>query len=295
MNPQDNDPSSRRPSLYQMSTERERKGGGGGMIVLLLVALLLIGGGAYYFLKVYKQPQPAAAALPAAATPRPAVAAATPPLGYNSVTEQGYINQADKAWTMLQQPKKQAFEDALKAYNEAGGANPKGLNSKEAVTARRDLITKLVAANDDYAAFASTQDALYKDQLTRTPLTPADVDETFRGYQDRAKTPSFIKIREAEHTMLQAGNEMITALDKGYGNWSVSPVGKLAFKRPADSTEYNSLAQKYNTSVQALNKLQLDYKGTTDLDDTAPPAASPGASAAPAAAAGSTASPATPH
>ena len=279
MNPQDNNPSGRPPSLYQMSTQRERKGGG-GMIVLALVLLLLAAGAAYYFLKMRK-PAAVAAALPAAATPRPRPAAT--PTGYNSVTEQSYIDQADKAFMELQGPKKQAFDDALKAYGEAGGVSPKGLTSKEAVTARRGLIAKLIAANDDFATFASTEDALYREQLGKTPLTPHDIDETFRTYQDKAKSPLFIKIREAQHAELQSGDDMMAALEKNYGNWSLSPAGKLSFKRPADATAYNELAQKFNANVQALNKLQDEFRSTADPDGATAPSTVPGASTAPAA------------
>ena len=289
MNPQDNNPSGRPPSLYQMSTQRERKGGG-GMLVLGLVLVLLAAGAAYYFLKMRK-PATVASALPAAATPRPARPAPTP-TGYNSVTEQSYIDQADKAFLELQAPKKQAFDDALKAYTEAGGVSPKGLTSKEAVTARRGLIAKLIAADDDFAAFASTEDALYREQLAKTPLTPHDIEDTFHTYQDKAKSPLFIKIREAQHAELQSGDDMMAALEKNYGNWSVSPVGKLSFKRPADATAYNGLAQKFNADVQALNKLQDDFRSTADPDGASAPSTAPGASTAPAATPAPAASPA---
>ena len=281
MNPQDTNPSGRPPSLYQMSTQPERKRGG-GMIVLALVVLLLAAGGAYYFLKAKKPP--ALAALPAATTPTPPLAAATPPMGYNSVTEQTYIDQADKAFMDVQQPKIKAYNEAFAAFKAAGYANAKGLTSKESVVARRDLIAKCLATNDDYAAFVATEDDTYKDDLAKTPLTPADAKTTLDEYAARAKTAEVVKLRQAEHDYLKSADDMMAALEKWSGGWSVSPEGKLSFKRKEYIAEYNELAQKCTAQANLVAKLQSEYSGAvvpagaaaTGADGSAP-SPSPGA------------------
>ena len=287
MNPQDNNPSGRPPSLYQMSTQRERKGGG-GMLVLGLVLVLLAAGAAYYFLKMRK-PATVASALPAAATPRPARPAPTP-MGYNSVTEQSYIDQADKAFLAVQQPKIKAFNEAFAAFKAAGYVNVKGLTSKEAVAARRELIAKCLATNDDYAAFVATQNDTYKDDLAKTPLTPADVTTTLNDYAVRAKTPEVVKMRQAEHDYLKSADDMMAALEKWSGGWSVSPEGKLALKRKEYIGEYNELAQKCTAQANLVAKLQSEYTGAvvpagaaaTGADGSAPSPAPGATSPAPA-------------
>ena len=229
MTPPDNNPSNRPPSLYQMTAKPERKGGGGGMVALALVVLVLLAGGAYYFLKMRKQPV-VAASLPAAATPAPRAVPA-PSVGYNSVTEQGYIDQADDAFKAVQQPKIKTFNAAFAALKDANFMSAKDLTSKEAVAARRDLIAKCIAADNDYIEFLKTQEATYKDDLAKTPLTPADAKETFEGYVAKAKTPDAVKLRQAQVDYFKSGDDMMAALEKWYGSWSITPAGKLSFKR----------------------------------------------------------------
>ena len=232
------------------------------MIVLALVVLLLAGGGAYYLLKVKHPPMAAAAALPAAATPTPAAGAAASPTGYNSVTEQSYIDQADKAFMEVQQPKIKAFNDAFAAFKAAGYVNAKGLTSKEAVAARRELIAKCLAANDEYAAFVANQETTYKEDLAKTPLTPEDAKSTLDDYATKAKTADVVKLRQAEHDYLKSGDDMMAALEKWAGNWSLSPEGKLSFKRKENIAEYNELARKANAAANLVAKLQSEYSGT---------------------------------
>ena len=134
------------------------------MVALALVVLVLLAaGGAYYFLKI-KQGEPVGGRelcrLPPAPAPR-AVPAPTPPQGYNSVTEQGYIDQADDAFKAVQQPKIKTFNAAFAALKDANFMSAKDLTSKEAVAARRDLIAKCIAADNDYIRrlFEATQDS----------------------------------------------------------------------------------------------------------------------------------------
>jgi hypothetical protein len=236
------------------------------MVVLALVVLLLAAGGAYYFLKVARKPVPAAASLPASASPTARPAGPPPTVGYNSVTEQSYITQADNAFMAVQQPKIKAFNDAFEAFKEAGYVNARALTSKEAVTARRDLIAKCIAANDDYAAFVATQEQTYKDDLAKTPLTPDDAKTTLDQYIVKAKTPQVIQLRQAEHDYLKAGDDMMAALEKWYPNWSLNAAGKLSFKRKENVAEYNDLAQKCNTLAALVSKLQKDYNGAVNPD-----------------------------
>ncbi len=277
------------------------------MIVLLLVTLLLLGGGAYYYFKVMPKQGLAAASLPAAATPAPqavatpapqtAAAAAPPVVSYNSQTEQKYIDQADHEFMAVQQPKVQAFNDAFAAFKSAGYISPKGLTTKESVAARRELIAKCIATNDDYAAFVATQETTFKDALSKTPLTPADVQKTFENSAVKARTQDVIKLRQGEHDYLKGCDDMMAALEKWYGNWSVSAAGKLQLKRKENIEEYNSLAQKCNALAANVSQLQNEYNawGLSDAPSaTASPAAAspaPSAAGAPAASASPAATP----
>lgn len=297
MTPPDNQPPERKPSLYQMTAQPERKGGGG--TIALVAVLLLAGAGAAYYFMQQKPTAPGANTLPAAPTPAPqapapATVAATP-TGYNSVTEQSYINNADEAFRAVQQPKKLAFTEAFAAFQAAGGASSRGLTSKEAITARRDLIAKCTAANDDYANFVTTQETFYKAELAKTPLTPSDQEATFKGYVEKAKTASVLKLRQAQHDSLKTADDIMALLEKSYGNWSSAAAGRLTFKRPPDEAAYRNLGQKYTTEVAQLNQLNNELKGTVASGDAAPsgsddpsagaaaPTASPAAPSAPAA------------
>ena len=286
MNPPETNPPNRPPSLYQMTAERERKGMG-GLVVLVLLALLLAGGGAYYYFQIMQKKPAAATAAGASAastpTPRPVVAASpTPPY-----TEQAYIDQADQSFMAIQQPKVQAFNTAYAAFKAAGSTSAKGLTTKESVAARRELIAKCLAANDDYATFVSTQIDTFRDELAKTPLTPADAQKTLDSSALKLRTPDIARLRQAEHDYLKGCDDLMAALEKWYGDWSVSSAGKLQLKSKEHIAAYNDLAQKCNALAANVSKLQNDYNalsgGADATASTAVPGGSPGAAASPAA------------
>ncbi len=288
------DPSSPKPStnLYQMTSDAPKSGGGGGIFFVILLLLLCGGGAAYYFL-VYKPAAAAGATIvppptAAAGTPKP-VASTTPRADtsgnptYNNAQRTQYIKQADNAFLALRDAKTGPYTAAFNAMLNAGGFSAVGLTSKEAIAARRDLVAKCQAANDDYEAFTKTQDATFKAELQKTPLIPNDVDYVLSDFSYKAQTNDNLKLRALQRDSLKTGDDMLAYLDKSYGNWSVNEKQHLTFKKPGDAAPFSALAKTYSEQVAAISKLQNDIKATADPNSvaTTTPAASPAASGAP--------------
>ena len=282
------DPSTPTPPtrLYQTTSEAP-KGGGGGIFIVILLLLLLGGAAAYYFL-VYKPGAVAAAALPSptpAATRAPV--AATPDTSgnptYNSNQRTQYIKQAEEAFNAQRLTKSQPFTDSFNALLAAGSFTAAGLTSKEAITARRDLVTKVQTANDDLEAFIKTQEATYKAELQKTPLIPNDVDYVLSDFVYKAQTEKALKLRDLQRESLKTGDAMLDYLEKSYGNWSINATQRLTFKKPADGGAFNTLGKTYNSQITEMAAIQKDILTTADPNST--PGISPAASPAPAASA----------
>ena len=202
------------------------------------------------------KPTPAASVKPTAApTASPTAApsasgsvAPTPEVKatYSGPQQKEYIETAITAFVAARQAASQPYLDAHQALDAGGSVNPTGLNSKQAITARRDLIAKCIAANDVYLNFVTTQEDTYRAELSKTPLVPADVDSIVKEFALHSKTAAIVKVREAERATLQCGDEMMASLEKTFGNWSVNGAGKLTFKKNSAMAAYSALGQKYN-------------------------------------------------
>ena len=281
------------PSLYQ-TTSTASKGGGGGIVFVILLLLVVGGGAAYYFLvskpaiATIPAPTPATTA-PTASTGAPAPVATPAPVktGYDNATRQKYLQTAVDAFKALRQSRYQPFADAFSAFSTAGGFSAASLTSKEAIAARRDLVKKCLAANDDYAAFVKDQEAAYTAELKKTPLTPNDVEVDASLTGAKMPTDKMIQLRTLQNESLKTGDQMLEYLDSKFGAWSVNADKHIVFKKSADGAPFTTLAKSYSEQVVALNKLRDEVNANESVDPTAASAAAGAASpaAAPSAAA----------
>ena len=227
------------------------------------------------------KPTPSPAATPTA-TPAATPTASAAPANYSGTQQSAYISTAAEAFLALRQAQQQPFIDANTALEAAGGVNAKGLISKEAITARRDLIAKCIAANEQYLNFVKTQTDTYRAELAKTPLIPGDVSTLVEDYAKKADTDNTIKLHQTEGDAFKAGDGMIAALEKSYGDWSVNDAGKLMFKKKSAVGAYSNLAQKYNTFAKAGEALRLQMTNANVAPPTSAPSATvPGASVSP--------------
>ena len=190
---------------------------------------------------------------------------------YDGNQQSEYIKTAQNAFIEARGVKADAFVAANNAYQEAGGASVKGLNSKEAITQRLELITKASQTNDDYLAFVETQDATYRDALAKTPLIQEDVDALVAEFSSRSKADLVKKLRLTERDMLKTGESMMDFLEKKYGSWKLDG-NKLSFKKAADTNAFSALGKKYNGYVEGVQKMSAEVNA---------PATTPGASPTP--------------
>ena len=285
------DPSSPKPAtpLYQTTSDAPR-GGGGGIFVLVLLLLLLGGAAAYYFL-VYKPGAVAVAALPSptpaatAAASMPA-AVATPDVSgnatYGKTQRQEYIQTAIDSFKTLRQSKSQPFTDAFSALMAAGGFSAASLGSKDAITARRDMVKRCVAANDDYIAFIKDQEAAYTGELKKTPLIPNDVEVESSYAGAKMPTDKIVQLRTLQGDSLKTGDQMLAYLGSTFGSWSINAEKHIVFKKTSEAGPFSALAKTYSEQVASLGKLR-DEVNTSTADPTAssPAAGSPTPTPAP--------------
>ena len=223
-------------------------------------------------------------------TPSPAATPAASPAGtlepaahYSGTQQMQYQAEARDAFLADRQAKSQAFVDGQKEFDAAGGLNPKGLTSKAAITARRDILAKCISGNEDYINFVKTQVDTYRAELAKTPLVPADVNSIADDFATKSNTPAIIQLRETERDLLKCGDDMLASLEKSFGDWSVGDAGRLSFKKKSDVATYSALSQKYNKLAADANRMRDEVNGTNSQvpSGSAVPSASPAASVSP--------------
>lgn len=231
-------------------------------------------------------------------TPTPSPTPAATPTGtplppaprYSGTQQMEYMATAKDGFMAARQAKSQGFVDAHNEFDAAGGLNPKGLTSKDAIAARRAILAKCIAGNEDYITFVKGQVDTYHAELAKTPLLPADVDAIADDYASKANTPGIIQLRETVRDALKCSDDMLASLEKSYGDWLVSDAGRLTFKKKSDVAAYSALSQKYNKLAADEVRLRDAVNGTSSQvpSASAPPTANAAASVSP----GPTASPA---
>ena len=161
-------------------------------------------------------------------------------------------------------------------------STPKGLTAKT-IAERRQLLTAVRAAHDDYLTFTTTQDDTYRAELAKTPLVPADVDSVVTEFEKKANTPRSLKLQQSEKDLLACSDEMLADLDQWDGKWTVTGAGKLSFKKKANQAAYMVLQKKYNGLVADMQQTQAEASPT--VSPSPGPSPLPGASPSPAVAA----------
>jgi hypothetical protein len=227
-----------------------------------------------------------ATAAPVSPSPTPSAAPSATPTPYPSVTpkpdappnytggqQSQYIATANAAFVTQRDAKFQAFMDTRNAFETAGGINPKGFTSPEAVAERRDLLSKVRAANDDYLAFVTNQESVYRAELEKTPLVQSDIDSVAQTFLEKANVPRAIKLQQMEQDLLTCSDDMLGDLQKWKGQWSLKN-DKLAFKKKTILSTYAALEQKYNALADGIEQLHNPTPGAS-------PSPSPGVSPSP--------------
>ncbi len=218
---------------------------------------------------------------PLAATPTPGVKASSGPAAtYDGIEQSRYIATANAAFSAQRKAKFQAFIDARTPYEAAGGIKSAGLTSKAAVTARRDLLSKVRAASDDYLAFLTAQSDIYRAELAKTPLVPSDIDSLVQTYTASPSSQRALQSQQMEKDLLACSDEMLADLDAWSGKWSLNAAGKLSFKKKANTSTYVALEEKYNGIATAMQKLQAEGAPAASPSPSAAAGASPAASPA---------------
>ena len=235
--------------------------------------------------KAKPSPTPAPTATPVPTptptpTPAPTASNQSTTATYNGDQQGRYIAAAKEAFIALRSAKSQPFIDAYMAFQAAGGLSAKGLNSREDIAARRDLLAKTAAANDDYLAFVRDEEDIYRVELDKTPLIQGDVDTLVKQFDERTNLQLSIKLRATQAEALKAGDETLDFLQKKIGTWTFTDSGSIKFKKPADLATMSALGKKYNAKSVELQEYQKELQAVVA---GASPSPSPSPSNVPAA------------
>lgn len=170
------------------------------------------------------------------------------------------------------QPRLQTYEAAFGALRDAGLFEPKTLQSKEAIAARRDLLRALAAANEDLAAAYSGMVGAFRAELQAAGISALRAGVEVRSFEGAAHLPDQLQLREQDRQMTRAGDDLLDLLGREWGQWNVGADGRIVFRKQAALTRFQSASQRLVAAGQAQQQLQ---QRMMDRAAAPAPAASP--------------------
>ncbi len=168
--------------------------------------------------------------------------------------------------------KTQAYEAAANALKSAGSRLSSGLTTKEAINARRELLKKWIAANDDLARSYSTLENDVRTEMEKTPSTRDGAAAAARTVARNANIDLALKYCDYDRQKGQKWLATLDLLQGTWGQWKIEPSGLVRFNSKQTLARFNELQKAITTADEAQLALQREPLGTASSSATPAPA-----------------------
>lgn len=169
------------------------------------------------------------------------------------------LAKASKGYLETLQPLATNYDASLKALLKPPLLDMAGVDRREQLQARKQLVQNFLAANDRLEAFVTNRAKLYRQALEKAAV-PAEYIETalnsksFTGFQENDLTR---RIREDDRRMGTAMLGMIEVLNTSFGRWKYNAERKkVEFDEPAALDKYIVFRDELEIASQDQKKLQ---------------------------------------
>ncbi len=154
------------------------------------------------------------------------------------------------------QPKLTTYATAFANFRDAGLFEPKTLPSREAITARRELLRVLNVANEDLAAAYAGIPAAFRADLQAAGISPARMEIEARAFESSAQLPDQSKLRDQDRQMTRDGDALLDLLAREWGRWSVDKDGHVIFRKNDALKSFQEIARRLEQTGRDQTQLQ---------------------------------------
>lgn len=133
-----------------------------------------------------------------------------------------------KAMSLYLERMEKAAKNYQSAATELRAANVLSLNAltdKSQITARREVVRKFLAANDNLENTVSNSVEMVRADMVRFNVAPAKAAETLAGFESglNSRRPLVLEIRRCDDQSGQAMQDILSLLETNWGKWQYHP------------------------------------------------------------------------
>lgn len=153
------------------------------------------------------------------------------------------------------------YTAAAQAIKSPPALNMSGVQRREDLAAKKELVNKFMDANEKLMAFFTKAEDVFRNELVRVKLPAAEIETELKGYRRTATDRNFLilKIRMTDQRIGTAMLGMLDTLDTSWGNWKYSPKKKnVIFQDTAAVAKYNEYFRNMNAAAKEQAELQAE-------------------------------------
>ncbi len=168
--------------------------------------------------------------------------------------EQKLYFQAAAAYARKMQAIMTEFSEATKEATAAEVLVPYQVESKDELSAKRQMVEKFLAANDKFTSFVSHSANVFSNELINARVDRSALPKMLAGFEagQSQVRPLVLKIRNLDSDIGHASLEMIDLLATNWGDWKCDRgTGRLISNDSQFRENYNRLLQRIQDDQKA--------------------------------------------
>jgi hypothetical protein len=148
----------------------------------------------------------------------------------------------------------QNYATAYQAVVQSGFYKAKGINTREDLQHRREIVKAFGDANEHVADFYRNSVETLRVELKKGDLTDDYIETILKGFQKTASIDLVLKVRKCDADLVTQCNKILDIYDREWGNWHLDDKGLVIFQNPAAVADFNS-------AQGAIRQIADDQKG----------------------------------
>ena len=172
------------------------------------------------------------------------------------------VAKAGSAYTAKMQSLLTDYTAALRAMKSPPVLEMKGVDQREQLEGKKELVKKFMEANEKLMAFYTKAESVFRDELVRAKVPVPTFEAALKEYRQNEDERNYlaVKIRMTDQRIGTALLGALDILDGSWGDWKYNPENKsLIFKDTTVIAKYNNYVGEMNSAAQEQAQLQGEY------------------------------------
>jgi hypothetical protein len=149
------------------------------------------------------------------------------------------------------------YSAAFEAFNEAGGIDSEGIESRAQIATRLALLDAFSTANERFDAAYANMEPQLAARLNSIDLTPKDVSKIVDQWKQGSQPDLIRQIRATARALVVSYRGLLQALDSFWGQWQVDGEDTL-FHTDEGFAQYNKYFEQMQNTIDQQTQLQQE-------------------------------------